>query len=143
MEAPLAMQAWTVINSGVLWPLLESSCLRPMFLLGTRGTWCLLPLASVVVFGFQGAEVLCGGEAYVPEDPKLSNGFYMSPCVLGMDTAIEADSSHVNTPKPWLRLVVAESCGKTGCWAEYPRCTKTGEAAMPFFGLEIVGVNNF
>ncbi|XP_060096934.1 4-trimethylaminobutyraldehyde dehydrogenase-like isoform X2 [Heteronotia binoei] len=31
----------------------------------------------------QGAEVLCGGEAYVPDDPKLSSGFYMSPCVLG------------------------------------------------------------
>ncbi|KAJ6655453.1 hypothetical protein lerEdw1_005154 [Lerista edwardsae] len=31
----------------------------------------------------QGAEVLYGGTAYVPEDPKLSNGFYMSPCVLG------------------------------------------------------------
>ncbi|XP_054836109.1 4-trimethylaminobutyraldehyde dehydrogenase-like [Eublepharis macularius] len=31
----------------------------------------------------QGAEVLCGGEPYVPDDPKLSEGFYMSPCVLG------------------------------------------------------------
>ncbi|XP_044295342.1 4-trimethylaminobutyraldehyde dehydrogenase [Varanus komodoensis] len=31
----------------------------------------------------QGAEVLCGGEAHVPDDPKLSKGFYMSPCVLG------------------------------------------------------------
>uniref|UniRef100_A0ACB8F2N2 4-trimethylaminobutyraldehyde dehydrogenase n=1 Tax=Sphaerodactylus townsendi TaxID=933632 RepID=A0ACB8F2N2_9SAUR len=31
----------------------------------------------------QGAEVLCGGEAFVPEDPKLKDGFYMSPCVLG------------------------------------------------------------
>ncbi|XP_077175150.1 4-trimethylaminobutyraldehyde dehydrogenase-like isoform X2 [Paroedura picta] len=31
----------------------------------------------------QGAEVLCGGEAYVPDDPKLSHGFYMSPCILG------------------------------------------------------------
>ncbi|XP_015276511.1 PREDICTED: 4-trimethylaminobutyraldehyde dehydrogenase [Gekko japonicus] len=31
----------------------------------------------------QGAEVLCGGEPYVPDDPKLQNGFYMSPCILG------------------------------------------------------------
>ncbi|XP_053103481.1 4-trimethylaminobutyraldehyde dehydrogenase isoform X1 [Hemicordylus capensis] len=31
----------------------------------------------------QGAEVLCGGDAYVPDDPKLKDGFYMSPCVLG------------------------------------------------------------
>ncbi|XP_061440243.1 4-trimethylaminobutyraldehyde dehydrogenase [Rhineura floridana] len=31
----------------------------------------------------QGAAVLCGGDAYVPDDPKLNNGFYMSPCVLG------------------------------------------------------------
>uniref|UniRef100_F6RRP5 Aldehyde dehydrogenase domain-containing protein n=1 Tax=Monodelphis domestica TaxID=13616 RepID=F6RRP5_MONDO len=32
----------------------------------------------------QGAEVLCGGDVYVPEDPKLKNGYYMRPCVLGM-----------------------------------------------------------
>ncbi|KAF4799819.1 4-trimethylaminobutyraldehyde dehydrogenase [Turdus rufiventris] len=31
----------------------------------------------------QGAEVLCGGDLYVPDDPKLKNGFYMRPCVLG------------------------------------------------------------
>lgn len=31
----------------------------------------------------QGAQVLCGGEPYVPDDPKLSSGFYMTPCVLG------------------------------------------------------------
>ncbi|XP_042320511.1 4-trimethylaminobutyraldehyde dehydrogenase-like [Sceloporus undulatus] len=31
----------------------------------------------------QGAEVLCGGNTYVPDDPKLADGFYMSPCVLG------------------------------------------------------------
>lgn len=33
---------------------------------------------------FQGAEVLCGGDLYVPDDPKLKNGYYMRPCVLGM-----------------------------------------------------------
>lgn len=33
---------------------------------------------------FQGAQVLCGGDLYVPDDPKLKNGFYMRPCVLGM-----------------------------------------------------------
>uniref|UniRef100_A0A8C9LFE2 Aldehyde dehydrogenase 9 family member A1 n=1 Tax=Pavo cristatus TaxID=9049 RepID=A0A8C9LFE2_PAVCR len=32
---------------------------------------------------FQGAQVLCGGDLYVPDDPKLKNGFYMQPCVLG------------------------------------------------------------
>ncbi|CAM4591064.1 unnamed protein product [Lepidochelys olivacea] len=31
----------------------------------------------------QGAKVLCGGEPYVPDDPKLKNGYYMRPCVLG------------------------------------------------------------
>ncbi|XP_017585128.1 PREDICTED: 4-trimethylaminobutyraldehyde dehydrogenase isoform X2 [Corvus brachyrhynchos] len=31
----------------------------------------------------QGAEVLCGGDPYVPDDPKLKNGYYMRPCVLG------------------------------------------------------------
>ncbi|XP_025898697.1 4-trimethylaminobutyraldehyde dehydrogenase [Nothoprocta perdicaria] len=31
----------------------------------------------------QGAKVLCGGDLYVPDDPKLKNGYYMRPCVLG------------------------------------------------------------
>ncbi|KAM4642725.1 4-trimethylaminobutyraldehyde dehydrogenase isoform 1-T2 [Discoglossus pictus] len=31
----------------------------------------------------QGAKVLCGGELYTPEDPKLKGGYYMSPAVLG------------------------------------------------------------
>lgn len=31
----------------------------------------------------QGAKVLCGGEPYVPSDPKLKAGYFMSPCVLG------------------------------------------------------------
>ncbi|XP_011835359.1 PREDICTED: 4-trimethylaminobutyraldehyde dehydrogenase [Mandrillus leucophaeus] len=30
----------------------------------------------------QGAKVLCGGDIYVPEDPKLKDGYYMRPCVL-------------------------------------------------------------
>ncbi|XP_061680060.1 4-trimethylaminobutyraldehyde dehydrogenase A [Syngnathoides biaculeatus] len=30
----------------------------------------------------QGAEVLCGGEPFVPADPKLKEGYFMSPCVL-------------------------------------------------------------
>uniref|UniRef100_A0A673AK56 4-trimethylaminobutyraldehyde dehydrogenase B-like n=1 Tax=Sphaeramia orbicularis TaxID=375764 RepID=A0A673AK56_9TELE len=31
----------------------------------------------------EGATVLCGGEAFVPSDPKLRGGYYMTPCVLG------------------------------------------------------------
>lgn len=31
----------------------------------------------------EGATVLCGGEPYVPSDPKLRDGYYMTPCVLG------------------------------------------------------------
>nr|XP_033816287.1 4-trimethylaminobutyraldehyde dehydrogenase [Geotrypetes seraphini] len=31
----------------------------------------------------QGVKVLCGGEPYIPDDPKLKGGFYMLPCVLG------------------------------------------------------------
>ncbi|XP_038614028.1 4-trimethylaminobutyraldehyde dehydrogenase [Tachyglossus aculeatus] len=31
----------------------------------------------------EGAEVLCGGDLYIPEDPKLKDGYYMRPCVLG------------------------------------------------------------
>nr|XP_033478755.1 4-trimethylaminobutyraldehyde dehydrogenase [Epinephelus lanceolatus]XP_033478756.1 4-trimethylaminobutyraldehyde dehydrogenase [Epinephelus lanceolatus] len=30
----------------------------------------------------QGAKVLCGGEPFVPSDPKLKGGYFMSPCVL-------------------------------------------------------------
>lgn len=32
---------------------------------------------------FQGANVLCGGGPFVPSDPKLKGGYFMSPCVLG------------------------------------------------------------
>lgn len=31
----------------------------------------------------EGAKVLCGGERFLPSDPKLKEGYYMSPCVLG------------------------------------------------------------
>ncbi|KAI3369106.1 hypothetical protein L3Q82_026068 [Scortum barcoo] len=30
----------------------------------------------------EGAKVLCGGDAFVPSDPKLKEGYFMSPCVL-------------------------------------------------------------
>ncbi|XP_057697266.1 4-trimethylaminobutyraldehyde dehydrogenase-like [Corythoichthys intestinalis] len=30
----------------------------------------------------QGAKVLCGGQPLVPSDPKLKEGYFMSPCVL-------------------------------------------------------------
>ncbi|XP_074492521.1 4-trimethylaminobutyraldehyde dehydrogenase A [Sebastes fasciatus] len=30
----------------------------------------------------EGAKVLCGGEPFVPSDPKLKDGYFMSPCVL-------------------------------------------------------------
>ncbi|KAB5579755.1 hypothetical protein PHYPO_G00198650 [Pangasianodon hypophthalmus] len=30
----------------------------------------------------EGARVLCGGEPFVPADPKLKHGYYMTPCVL-------------------------------------------------------------
>ncbi|KAM7401092.1 hypothetical protein PAMA_005333 [Pampus argenteus] len=30
----------------------------------------------------EGAAVLCGGEEFVPSDPKLKGGYYMTPCVL-------------------------------------------------------------
>ncbi|XP_069497144.1 4-trimethylaminobutyraldehyde dehydrogenase [Ambystoma mexicanum] len=31
----------------------------------------------------EGVKVLCGGEPYLPDDPKLKGGYYMTPCVLG------------------------------------------------------------
>ncbi|XP_041133396.1 4-trimethylaminobutyraldehyde dehydrogenase-like [Polyodon spathula] len=49
---------------------------------------CLHPGVAKVSFtgsvptGIKGATVLCGGEPYVSEDPKLKNGYFMSPCVL-------------------------------------------------------------
>ncbi|XP_071820200.1 4-trimethylaminobutyraldehyde dehydrogenase-like [Apostichopus japonicus] len=30
----------------------------------------------------QGAKVLCGGESFKPDDPALSGGYYMTPCIL-------------------------------------------------------------
>lgn len=42
---------------------------------------------------FQGAEVLCGGDVYVPDDPKLKNGYYMRPCVLGLILSMVPRSS--------------------------------------------------
>ncbi|KAF6073861.1 aldehyde dehydrogenase 9 family member A1 [Phyllostomus discolor] len=39
-------------------------------------------LGFVKVAKEQGAKVLCGGEPYAPEDPRLRDGYYMSPCVL-------------------------------------------------------------
>lgn len=30
----------------------------------------------------EGAKVLCGGEPFVPSDPKMKDGYFMSPCVL-------------------------------------------------------------
>eukprot|EP00069_Balaena_mysticetus_P021936 bmy_13966T0 len=39
-------------------------------------------LGFVKVAKEQGAKVLCGGDLYVPEDPKLKDGYYMRPCVL-------------------------------------------------------------
>lgn len=37
---------------------------------------------------FQGAMVLCGGDPFVPADPKLRGGYYMTPCVLGKIAAM-------------------------------------------------------
>lgn len=42
-----------------------------------------VPASLLLLAVFQGAEVLCGGDLYVPDDPKLKNGYYMRPCVLG------------------------------------------------------------
>lgn len=30
---------------------------------------------------------MCGGDPYVPEDPKLKDGYFMRPCVLGMSSS--------------------------------------------------------
>ncbi|CAB1326484.1 unnamed protein product [Coregonus sp. 'balchen'] len=41
------------------------------------------PLLESTRMGALGAKVLCGGEPFVPLDPKLRGGYYMTPCVLG------------------------------------------------------------
>lgn len=43
----------------------------------------LSPHSYLTNMFFQGARVLCGGEPFVPSDPKLKGGYFMSPCVLG------------------------------------------------------------
>lgn len=50
-------------------------------------------LATFCLALLQGAEVLCGGDLYVPDDPKLKNGYYMRPCVLGMILLMVLSSS--------------------------------------------------
>ncbi|KTG41715.1 hypothetical protein cypCar_00024397 [Cyprinus carpio] len=30
----------------------------------------------------EGARVFCGGEPFIPADPELKDGYYMTPCVL-------------------------------------------------------------
>ncbi|XP_061551264.1 4-trimethylaminobutyraldehyde dehydrogenase B isoform X2 [Phycodurus eques] len=39
-------------------------------------------LAFVAQAKEEGATVLCGGDPFVPSDPKLRRGYYMTPCVL-------------------------------------------------------------
>lgn len=34
------------------------------------------------IFFTQGAQVLCGGEPFHPEEDEFNGGFYMSPCVM-------------------------------------------------------------
>lgn len=56
----------------------------------------------------QGAKVLCGGEPYVPSDPKLKAGYFMSPCVLGklrpMTSLRPSVTSRARVPRPPLTL---------------------------------------
>uniref|UniRef100_H0WTP3 Aldehyde dehydrogenase domain-containing protein n=1 Tax=Otolemur garnettii TaxID=30611 RepID=H0WTP3_OTOGA len=44
---------------------------------------CGNKICGFLFFPFwQGAKVLCGGDIYVPDDPKLKDGYYMQPCIL-------------------------------------------------------------
>lgn len=39
--------------------------------------------------------MLCGGDPFVPSDPKLKGGYFMSPCVLGMsNTLVNGGTAH-------------------------------------------------
>lgn len=58
----------------------------------------------------QGATVLCGGEPYVPKDPKLKDGFYMTPCVLSMFSSCSLFDGLVVSLKilcPWRKAGLA------------------------------------
>lgn len=46
----------------------------------------------------QGAKVLCGGDPYVPSDPKLKAGYFMSPCVLGKRQLVTRQSRVSRSP---------------------------------------------
>ncbi|XP_055965470.1 4-trimethylaminobutyraldehyde dehydrogenase [Sorex fumeus] len=59
-------------------PLLEDTRMGPLI----NRPHLELVLGFVREAKAQGAKVLCGGDPYVPEDPKLKDGFYMTPCVL-------------------------------------------------------------
>uniref|UniRef100_A0A669B2Z0 Aldehyde dehydrogenase 9 family, member A1a, tandem duplicate 2 n=1 Tax=Oreochromis niloticus TaxID=8128 RepID=A0A669B2Z0_ORENI len=46
----------------------------------------------------EGARVLCGGDPFVPSDPKLKGGYFMSPCVLGTsNTLVNGGTAHAQS----------------------------------------------
>ncbi|XP_054621450.1 4-trimethylaminobutyraldehyde dehydrogenase B [Dunckerocampus dactyliophorus] len=59
-------------------PLLESTRMGPL----VSRTHLDKVLTFVDQAKEEGAVVLCGGEPFVPSDPKLKGGYYMTPCVL-------------------------------------------------------------
>lgn len=61
---------------------------------------------------FQGATVLCGGEPFVPSDPKLKGGYFMSPCVLGKSQRPHHLWIPLFAAQMWVRLLsaVTDNC---------------------------------
>ena len=64
--------------------------------------------------------MLCGGDLYVPDDPKLKNGYYMQPCVLGTILPIHGTVVYVGVTESLLEkavfrltsLCVCPQCGQ-------------------------------
>lgn len=61
----------------------------------SRLCFCTCPNALCLL---KGAKVLCGGEPYVPSDPKLKAGYFMSPCVLGKLHLVTSSRPPVTSP---------------------------------------------
>lgn len=60
---------------------------------------CVQTLMCVVMLCCQGATVLCGGERFVPSDPKLKSGYYMTPCVLSKSSHSDIFLNEFKTAK--------------------------------------------
>ena len=92
---------------------------------------------SIVILGFflQGAKVLCGGDLYTPEDPKLKDGYYMRPCVLSTSFLFSFALKQFELTIGWKRILVKYVRGAKQGLADgvspLPRCKNQKLAVTP------------